>query len=122
MNVERLAALCGALGDPTRMRIFSFLRSCSCAVSVDGSGAVHRLDGPTVGEVCCHITGVTRATSTISFHLKELRQAGLIRTERRGKHIVCRANEEAIEELIRFLNAPDPVHNPDCDQAEGDSP
>ncbi len=112
--------MCKALGDPMRLRMFAFLRSCSCAVALDDSGSARRLEGPTVGEVCCHITGIARVTSTLSFHLKELRRAGLIRTERRGKHIVCCVNAEAVEDLRRYL-AGDTADDGDCCDAEGDT-
>jgi len=55
--------------------------SCEIAnseVAVDASGNVRKAIGPTVGEICCHITGGDRITSTISFHIKELRNAGLV--------------------------------------------
>src|SRR6266568_3638710 len=99
-----IAAKFKALGDPTRLRIFEFLRSCCCPVAVDESGGVSTVDGPTVGEVCCHITGIERPTSTISFHLKELRNAGLISMERRGKHILCGVNQKSVEQLAAFLH------------------
>src|SRR5262245_49958694 len=95
IKVENFASKFKALGDPTRLRIFEFLRICCCPVAVDESGGVSRVDGPTVGEICCHITGIERATSTISFHLKELRNAGLISMERQGKHILCGVNQGA---------------------------
>lgn len=92
-----------ALGDPTRLRIFEFLRSCCCAIAVNDEGDVSPADGPTVGEVCCHLTGGDKITSTVSFHLKELRNAGLINMERRGRHMVCSANPEALEALSKYL-------------------
>src|SRR5260370_1003474 len=70
-----IAAKFKALGDPTRLRIFEFLRGCCRPVALDETGGVSPVNGPTVGEVCCRITGADRATSTISFHLKELRQS-----------------------------------------------
>ena len=48
-----IAAMCKALGDPTRLRILEFLRSCCCPVAVDETGEVRRTQGPTAGEVCC---------------------------------------------------------------------
>lgn len=102
-ETTRLAAMFKALGDPTRLRIFQFLRSCRGAVEVEGSGDVRPLDGPTAGEVCCSITGSGKITSTISFHLKELRLAGLITVERQGKNMVCGVNREAVEALAGYL-------------------
>ncbi len=98
-----IAAKFKALGDPTRLRIFEFLRGCRRPVALDETGGVSPVDGPTVGEVCCRITGAERATSTISFHLKELRHAGLISMERRGKHILCSVNQKSVELLGGYL-------------------
>lgn len=44
-----------------------------------------------------------RITSTMSHHLKELRLAGLITTERSGKNIICRVNQTALSELRAYL-------------------
>lgn len=92
-----------ALGDPTRLRIFQFLRDCCCTVAVGEEGEVRPVEGPTVGEVCCQVTGADKITSTISFHLKELRNAGLIRMEKRGKNMICGVDEGAIERLAAFF-------------------
>jgi ArsR family transcriptional regulator len=94
-----------ALGDPTRLRIFEFLRAQCCPVAIeDETGDVRPLTGPTVGEVCCHVTGEPAITSTVSFHLKELRQAGLITMERRGKNMICGVNREALTILAAYFD------------------
>jgi DNA-binding transcriptional ArsR family regulator len=100
---ECIAAIFKALGDPTRLRIFHFLRCCTGPVSVDDRGDVRPTEGPTAGEVCCHVTGVEKVNSTLSFHLKELRLAGLITMQRRGKHMVCSANPDAMRLLAAFF-------------------
>ena len=69
------------------------------------SGEASPVDGPNVGEVCCRVTGVDKITSTMSFHLKELRQAGLITMEKRGKHIVCGIRPGALKQLAAALGA-----------------
>ena len=92
-----------ALGDPTRLRIFQFLRSCCCPVAVGEEGEVRPVEGPTVGEVCCQITGAEKITSTVSFHLKELRTAGLITMEKRGKNMICGINQDAVQRLADFF-------------------
>ena len=98
-----LAPMFKALGDPTRLRIFEYLRSCRFPVAIDDYGAIRPMTGPTAGEVCCHITGSERITSTVSFHLKELRIAGLITMERRGKNMICAVNDEAMRCLADYF-------------------
>lgn len=97
------SAMFKALGDPTRLRIFEFLRDCCCPVSVEETGDVRPVRGPTVGEVCCRVSGADKITSSLSFHLKELRLAGLITMERRGKTMICGINRDAVMELAAFL-------------------
>ncbi len=100
---QEIAAMFKALGDPTRLHIFAFLRACCCPVAVEDDGAVRRVTGPTVGEVCCHVTGAEQINSTISHHLKELRLAGLITIEQRGKNRICGVNHEAVAMLADYL-------------------
>ena len=103
-----------ALGDPTRLRIFEFLCACCCPVAVEDTGEVRRAEGPTAGEVCCSVTGVEKITSTVSFHLKELRQAGLITMERQGKTMVCGINQEALAALRSYVNGLGEERKNDC--------
>lgn len=103
IEIDNVAGMFKALGDPTRLRIFEFLRDCCCPVAVEESGAVRPVSGPTVGEVCCHVTGAEQINSTISHHLKELRLAGLITVERRGKNMVCAVNRASIARLLLYL-------------------
>lgn len=104
-----------ALGDPTRLRIFEFLCACCCPVAVEDTGDVRPVLGPTVGEVCCQVTGADKITSSVSFHLKELRLAGLITVERRGKNMICGINREAVAALASFLGTVVPdTKNADC--------
>jgi ArsR family transcriptional regulator, arsenate/arsenite/antimonite-responsive transcriptional repressor len=92
-----------ALGDPTRLRIVEFLGCCPQTLDVSSDGAVRATEGPTAGEVCCHITGGDKITSTISHHLHELRDAGLIRIERSGKRMLCCLDREALGALVDYL-------------------
>ena len=100
-----------ALGDSTRRRIFEFLCERCCPVAVEETGEVHQVRGATVGDVCCHITGSEKFSSTISFHIKELRLAGLISAEKDGKFMVCSVRREAVDAMTQYLASlpsPDP--------------
>lgn len=100
-----LAKYCKALGDPTRAHIFQFLTQCCCQVALDEGGEVRPFSGATAGEVCCHITGGEKVTSTISFHLKELREAGLINMEKSGKFYICSINASAVSNLVAHFES-----------------
>ncbi|HLJ57180.1 MAG TPA: metalloregulator ArsR/SmtB family transcription factor [Chthonomonadaceae bacterium] len=108
------ATMFKALGDPTRLHIFQFLRACCCPVAVDAAGDVRPVAGPTVGEVCCHVTGADQINSRISHHLRELRLAGLITVERRGKNMICGVNRESVAALAAFLTVPAPGEPAGC--------
>lgn len=97
MNAKALKAL----ADPTRAHIVEFLaRQCCGTAAVREDGGV---EGPTAGEVCCHITGADRITSTVSHHLHDLEEAGLIQMERRGKTMVCSLRPETLNDLAAYL-------------------
>jgi len=87
-----------ALSSPQRLRIFLRLASCcsgaTCEVTLEG---MRRCVGD-LGE------DLEVSASTLSHHLKELRQAGLMKTERRGKQIECWISEDALDELTAFFS------------------
>lgn len=63
-------------------------------------------------EECCGVQkAFTRACecmdlsrSTISHHLKELQQAGLISCDRNGQALVCSINKELVEEIKEYFD------------------
>lgn len=92
-----------ALSDPTRLHIVQLLSGCCCGTaSVLEDGGV---EGPTAGEICCHITGAEKISSTVSHHLHELEAAGLLRLEKRGKSTVCSLQSEALREVAGHLES-----------------
>ena len=110
---EFLALMFKALGDATRLGIFQMLRCCSGVgrgIEVDNETGDCRPAGSlSVGEVCCRIGG---SMSTISHHLKELRLAGLIRMEKRGRWIYCSVNPEALVTIGDFVEGEEPCQAP----------
>ncbi len=83
---EELARLATAMGHPARIRILRFLldrRECFAGAIVD------------------HLP---LAQSTVSQHLKVLREAGLIRGEVDGLHICYCADEERIRRVGELLD------------------
>ena len=96
---RRLARVFKALGDENRLAIFQLLRErCAdgCEVSKDG---IDR----TVSEIA---KDFDLALSTVSHHLKELRNAGVILCEKHGKQVYCRVNSALLKELESFMREP----------------
>ncbi|HEY3782264.1 MAG TPA: metalloregulator ArsR/SmtB family transcription factor [Fimbriimonadaceae bacterium] len=106
-----------ALSDPTRLHVVEFLSKMCCGkASIDEDGGV---EGPTAGEVCCHITGAEKITSTVSHHLHELEEVGIIDIERKGKTMLCTLQPKVLEELGTYLTDLSKGHGqcccgPDC--------
>jgi DNA-binding transcriptional ArsR family regulator len=103
-SVPELAAAFKALGDPTRLRIFQTLRCCRREVEIDEGGLVRPAGALSVGEVCCELE---QSLSTVSHHLRELRLAGLIRMERRGRSVFCSVDRQALRRIEAFAGAAD---------------
>ncbi len=97
---DALAAMFGALGNPHRLALFQQLSSCCVPGTRCGlDDAV----GMYVGDLGA---GLGIAPSTLSHHLKTLRQAGLVRTERRGKRVECFVDPEVLRSLASFFQQP----------------
>jgi ArsR family transcriptional regulator len=85
-----LAAAFKALGDPVRLRLFSLIAS-----HPDGEACV------------CDLSGTFDVSQpTISHHLKVLREAGLLTSERRASWVYYRATTETLATLSTLLAEP----------------
>ena len=95
-DLERYAEVFQALANPHRLRILSRLATCCRpgTVSTLSEGRAR------VGELGLDL-GI--APSTVSHHIKELRNAGLIKVERNGRTIECRVEPKILERLSRFF-------------------
>jgi DNA-binding transcriptional ArsR family regulator len=83
----RAVAQLAALAQETRLAIFRLL-------------VEHAPDGLTPGAIALKRK---IAPATLSFHLKELAAAGLLRDRREGRFIWYRADIEAMSRLVRYL-------------------
>ena len=85
---ERMALAAKALGDPIRLQLVDVLRKHA-------------------GKVCvCELVPLFDLSQpTVSHHLKVLREAGLVGSERRGLWAYYYVDPEALEELSAWLNS-----------------
>ena len=83
----RMAEVAKALGDPIRLQLVDVLRRHA-------------------GKVCvCELVPLFDvAQPTLSHHLKKLRQAGIVDSERRGLWAYYYVRPEALEELTAWLS------------------
>lgn len=88
-DAERMAAMFKALSDPVRLRLFS------------------RVASHPGGEACvCDISDVGVSQPTVSHHLKKLREAGLLTSERRGTWVYYRVEPSVVAAMGRMLGTP----------------
>ena len=83
-GMERLVALGRALSDPIRVRMLSMMaegRSC-CDFSASGVPVQEGEEGICV---CEFEEAFSMGQSKVSYHVKKLKDAGLVREERHGK-------------------------------------
>jgi ArsR family transcriptional regulator len=110
-DVERLVALGRALSDPIRVRMLYMMaegRSC-CDFSASGVPVEEGDEGICV---CEFEEQFGMGQSKVSYHVKKLKDAGLIKEERRGKWAFYSLDREAAGELLgdaagRLLSAPE---------------
>ena len=87
MKIEDIAARLEALGHPTRLRLFRVLVRAGAP-------------GLPVGQLQERLE---IAASTLSHHLSRLVAVGLVGQERQATSLICRADFEAMRELVGSL-------------------
>lgn len=99
MQEHFLVQMFKALSNANRLRLFEEIRQRGEADYKDpgprGLGGCllqHVVDGLNIG------------APTVSHHLKELVNAGLVETEREGRNLRCRVAPAALEALRRFID------------------
>jgi ArsR family transcriptional regulator len=86
-TAEQLARMFKALGDPTRVRLLSLI-----AAHPDAEACICDLTGP-----------VGLAQPTVSHHMKQLTDAGLVTREQRGRWAFYRVVDTTLETLSQAL-------------------
>ena len=90
-DVDRLARMFRALGNPHRLRLFLNLLEES---KLDlAKGRTHNCF------LVRLVAGIDLGAATVSHHVKELSDAGLIQTEREGKQLICSVDPKGLDQL-----------------------
>ena len=110
-RVERLVALGRALSDPIRVRMLGMMAEGRGCCDFSGSGVP--ADEADEGICVCEFEEYFgMGQSKISYHMRKLKDAGLVREERRGKWSFYSLDREATGELLgeaadRLLSGPE---------------
>ena len=109
-GVERLVALGRALSDPIRVRMLGMMADGRGCCDFSGSG-VPADEGDEGICVCEFEYYFGMGQSKVSYHMRKLKDAGLVREERRGKWGFYSLDREAAGELLgeaadRLLSGP----------------
>ncbi len=96
-DIERYTEIFKALSTPNRLRIFLRMVSCcppgtKCTTDIALRQCVSDLG-----------KGLDIDPSTVSHHLRELRQSGLIRMQRKGKNMLCWVDPETVIATANLL-------------------
>jgi ArsR family transcriptional regulator len=87
MKLETAAQQLASLGNPIRLKLFRALvraggEGCACGILQDKLGI---------------------PASTLSHHIKQLMETGLIYQERQGTTLVCHAHYPSMDKLVGYL-------------------
>ena len=101
MTIDELTQIAKALSDPKRVELLRVLEEkairCNDYACCD------------LTEKCCNVSEITDriglAISTTSYHLKELKRAGLVQTSKRGKLVYVELNFNRFRELSEFFRS-----------------
>ena len=98
--MDDLAGVAAALGDPLRTRILDLLAkgrrgACCSPANPEAPVAVCACD------IAKHLGDL--AASKLAYHLRRLREAGLVREQRRGKWVYYSINEDALAAICRAV-------------------
>lgn len=99
VDAVQSAAILNALSSEHRVRIVKRLvaQELTCAKPSDCDLTAR----------CCDVAELSHAVDcslpTLSYHLKELKRAGIVAAERRGRHIFYAVNSRVIRDTLHYI-------------------
>jgi ArsR family transcriptional regulator, arsenate/arsenite/antimonite-responsive transcriptional repressor len=94
MDIQKMTKIFKALSNPNRLELY--LKIAEVRVS-----SYHDYSECFVSDI---MQSFNIGAPTISHHIKELVNAGLITTEKKGKFLICKVNEELVGEVTKLFN------------------
>lgn len=91
-NTKRLAKILKALGHEYRLALYL------------GIARSQESSNESVCSICNVVKALRVSAPTVSHHLKELANADLITTEKRGKFVVAKINDRTLSEVEQVLD------------------
>lgn len=93
MDVEKMTKIFKALSNQNRLELYLKI--------VEASDTGYCNNNECLVSDIIHFLNI--GAPTISHHIKELTNAGLITTEKKGKFLICRANQELAKEISKLF-------------------
>jgi DNA-binding transcriptional ArsR family regulator len=102
-NTDKLSELFKLLSDPTRLKIIKLIEACSNEITLEECtpGICTGKGGPLCVNAIVNRLDVTQ--SAVSQHLRVLRQAGIVRGERKGAFVHYSINREGLDHFRALL-------------------
>lgn len=99
MDTKKMAKIFKALSNPNRLELYLKIAEA------------RETSFETGGECCVAdmMSSLNIGAPTISHHIKELVNANLITTEKRGKFLICKVNQQLVAEVGGLLAAKNPT-------------
>lgn len=94
MDTKKAAKIFKALSNPNRLELYLKIAEANES-SFQANGECFVTD---------IISSLNIGAPTISHHIKELVNADLISTEKKGKFLICKVNEELVDEVSKLLS------------------
>ena len=99
MEMIELVKIFKALSNEQRLNLFKMLYEWNGLINTNEDVSCDGVE-KCFTKACCSLD---LSRSTISHHLKELQNAGLITFTRNGQSYICKINQEALQAIHDFL-------------------
>lgn len=102
VKLSNYARIFKALSNEQRLKIFMMIyKKCCSSTASSGKTGFDKGSVEKAFSMVCDCMNISR--STISHHIKELQNAGVVTCERTGRNFRCTVNEDAVNAIKEFF-------------------